>query len=168
MRVGARVARRADVGSNNAGDRGADAVARATRRCERLERLGVAANDIGPEGARAIAPALRDHRALRELHATGNRIGDRGAAAIGAAIRAPAAPFATLALGENHNLTAAAAKSLAGAFAASTTLADLNLAKAMIGAEGRGRSSRASSRRRRSSRWNSGGVNFARRARVPG
>ena len=125
-----------DVGSNNAGDRGADAVARATRRCERLERLGVAANDIGPEGARAIAPALRDHRALRELHATGNRIGDRGAAAIGAAIRATAAPFATLALDENHNLTAAAAKSLAGAFAASTTLADLNLAKAMIGAEG--------------------------------
>ena len=124
-----------DVGSNNAGDRGADA-ARATRRCERLERLGVAANDIGPEGARAIAPALRDHRALRELHATGNRIGDRGAAAIGAAIRATAAPFATLALDENHNLTAAAAKSLAGAFAASTTLADLNLAKAMIGAEG--------------------------------
>ena len=125
-----------DVGSNDAGDRGADAVARATRRCERLERLGVAANDIGPEGARAIAPALRDHRALRELHATGNRIGDRGAAAMCAAIRATAAPFATLALDENHNLTAAAAKSLAGAFAASTTLADLNLAKAMIGAEG--------------------------------
>ena len=125
-----------DVGSNNAGDRGADAVARATRRCERLERLGVAANDIGPEGARAIAPVLRDHRALRELHATGNRIGDRGAAAFGAAIRATAAPFATLALDENHNLTAAAAKSLAGAFAASATLAELNLAKAMIGAEG--------------------------------
>ena len=125
-----------DVGSNDVGDRGAEAVARATRRCERLERLGVAANEMGPEGARAIAPALRDHRALRELHATGNRIGDRGAAALAAAIRATAAPFATLALDENHNLTAAAAKSLAGAFAASTTLTELNLAKAMIGAEG--------------------------------
>ena len=83
-----------------------------------------------------LAPAVRDHAALEELHAAGNRAGDRGAAALAAAIRATKAPFTRLMLGENFNVAAAGAKALAAAAAASPTLLELNLCKAMIGAEG--------------------------------
>ena len=100
-----------DVGSNNAGD-AARMPSRARRRCERLERLGVAANDIGPEGARRSRRccAITARFASCTRRGIGSEIGARRR---WRGDRARRRRFATLALDENHNLTAAAAKSLA-------------------------------------------------------
>ena len=125
-----------DLAANDGDDRGAVAAGRALRRCPLLVRLSVAANEIGAEGARALAPAIRDHSSLETLIASGNRVGDRGATALAAAIKATKAPFKDLFLDDNVNLSASSARSLASVAAVSGTLQQLDISRAMIGAEG--------------------------------
>ena len=125
-----------DLGGNAAGDRCGSSACVALKRCPSLRRIGLSRNDIGVEGALKLSPSVRDHASLTEIHLDGNRVGDRGLGAIAAAVRATKAPVEKLWVANNSNLTAACCKPLSVLLCGSETLRELDLSKAMIGAEG--------------------------------
>ncbi|KOO29893.1 hypothetical protein Ctob_015558 [Chrysochromulina tobinii] len=123
-----------DLGGNNIGVEGANAIAEALKVNAVLTKLWLNNNNIGPEGAIAIAEALKVNAVLTELSLWDNHIGPEGAIAIAEALKVNAV-LTSVDLRVN-DIGDDGAKAIAEALKVNAVLTGLDLDDNNIGIEG--------------------------------
>ena len=120
--------------SNNIDDQGAQAIAKALANNTTLTSLNLGWNNIDDQGVQAIAEALANNTTLTSLDFYDNNIGDQGAQAIAESLR-DNTTLTYLVLSTN-NIGLQGAQAIAEALANNTTLTRLDLYDNNIGDQG--------------------------------
>eukprot|EP00808_Paulinella_micropora_P006459 g82940.t1 len=128
--------REINLGLNNTGDAGAQAIGEALKVNKTLTSLSLTCSGIGDTGTKAIGEALRVNKTLREINLRWNNIGDAGAQAIGEALKEnKECKLEKLDISRNQ-IGAEGAQHIAKALEVNKTFKTLDIAWNSIGAQG--------------------------------